>query len=97
MPESNTTCPRSPNQWERKCILFEYEVATPISGLSPIPDLYTVRFACGWGGTGATETAALCDGVRTVRFFKGSSWIDALTQRFDEMPGNEGAFQRTSH
>ncbi len=56
---------------------------------SSIPDLFTVRFACGLGGTGATEVAALADGIRTVRLFKGAEWVDALTQRFDGMPGEQ--------
>lgn len=86
MPDINTTGPRSPDQWERKILLIEYEVAKPISGHSPIPDLYTVRFACGWGGVGSTEIAAFCDGVRVVRHFKGAGWMDALTQRFEEIP-----------
>ncbi len=86
MPESNTTDPRSPNQWERKCILIEYEICNPISPVAPIPGLFTVRFPCGWGGTGATEVAALADGIRTVRFFKGAGWVDALMERFDGMP-----------
>lgn len=90
MSEMNSTTTAPDAQWTRKNVFIEYEVSTPLSPLSQIPGLFSVRFPCGWGGTGATEIAALQNGIETVRFFKRNHWLDALSMKFDEADGTEG-------